>query len=176
MEDRPWRERLRAFLAQPAVWIGLALAVAALEYSVGQHVNVRPLSLVPLAIAAWFGRVRWAITIAVVLALLRLSYYVVGLWEPPRQLSDEVLSAVVRVATLATLAVLIKRTRKAGDLQREVSMLRGLLPICMYCKRIQDADDQWQPVEQYIGARTDAAFTHRVCPACIGTHRRVFLG
>ncbi len=49
----------------------------------------------------------------------------------------------------------------------EVNSLRGLLPICACCKRIRDDVGGWQRVEQYIQARTDARFTHGVCPACM---------
>ena len=44
--------------------------------------------------------------------------------------------------------------------------LSGLLSICLYCKKIRDAEGTWWPVEVYVGDRTEAEFTHCLCPAC----------
>ena len=44
--------------------------------------------------------------------------------------------------------------------------LRGLLPICAWCKQIRDYDGYWQSVEDYIQAHSNAEFTHGICPAC----------
>jgi len=48
----------------------------------------------------------------------------------------------------------------------EVKLLLGLLPICNDCKSIRSDDESWQPIERYIGARSDAQFTHSICPDC----------
>ncbi|MHC4909937.1 MAG: response regulator [Planctomycetota bacterium] len=52
----------------------------------------------------------------------------------------------------------------------EVKRLSGLLPICAYCKRIREGDDYWQQVESYISDRTEAQFSHGVCPDCFEKH------
>ncbi|MDH5671544.1 MAG: response regulator [Myxococcales bacterium] len=48
----------------------------------------------------------------------------------------------------------------------EVRQLRGLLPICSYCKKIRDDANCWHQLEQYISHRTDASFSHGICPSC----------
>jgi DNA-binding response OmpR family regulator len=55
-------------------------------------------------------------------------------------------------------------------LQREVRQLQGLLPICSYCKRIRDEADAWSQVEDYVSRRTDAQFSHGICPTCYDHH------
>ena len=47
-----------------------------------------------------------------------------------------------------------------------VKQLRGLLPICSYCKRIRGDDQYWRQVESYIADHSDAQFSHGICPAC----------
>jgi phosphoserine phosphatase RsbU/P len=47
-----------------------------------------------------------------------------------------------------------------------VKQLRGLLPICSYCKRIRGDDQYWQQVEGYIVEHSDAQFSHGICPSC----------
>jgi len=52
------------------------------------------------------------------------------------------------------------------NLQREVTQLQGLLPICAYCKNIREDGDKWQPLEVYVGQKTEASFAHTLCPEC----------
>jgi DNA-binding response OmpR family regulator len=51
-------------------------------------------------------------------------------------------------------------------LQEEVRQLTGLLPICAYCKRVREAESDWVSVETYVSRRSDASFSHTVCPEC----------
>jgi phosphoserine phosphatase RsbU/P len=55
-------------------------------------------------------------------------------------------------------------------LQQEVKQLEGLLPICSYCKKIRDERDQWSQVEDYVSRRTEATFSHGICPDCYERH------
>lgn len=47
-----------------------------------------------------------------------------------------------------------------------VSALDGLLTICASCKDVCSETGEWTRVEDYLAARTDARFTHSVCPTC----------
>jgi hypothetical protein len=49
----------------------------------------------------------------------------------------------------------------------EVKELRGLLPICAWCKDIRDASGQWENLEMYIARHSHATFTHGLCPKCL---------
>ena len=55
---------------------------------------------------------------------------------------------------------------KLQEALANVRTLRGLLPICAWCKQIRDYDGYWQSVEDYIQAHSNAEFTHGICPAC----------
>jgi transcriptional regulator with GAF, ATPase, and Fis domain len=49
----------------------------------------------------------------------------------------------------------------------EIKVLRELLPICAWCKRVRDDDHgSWGQIEAYVAARTDFVFTHGICPEC----------
>jgi DNA-binding response OmpR family regulator len=48
----------------------------------------------------------------------------------------------------------------------EIRMLKELIPICMYCKRVRDDSDYWQQVETYIHQHTGTQFSHGICPDC----------
>ena len=47
-----------------------------------------------------------------------------------------------------------------------IKTLRGLLPICMYCKKIRDDSGYWQKLERYISSHSDAEFSHGICQEC----------
>ncbi len=51
-------------------------------------------------------------------------------------------------------------------LLKENKVLRGLLPICSNCNRIRDDNGVWHELEDYIEARSQAKFTHTICPSC----------
>ncbi len=56
------------------------------------------------------------------------------------------------------------------ELQRaisEVKILRGFLPICANCKKIRNDEGYWQQIEAYIQERSEAVFSHSICPACV---------
>jgi len=78
-----------------------------------------------------------------------------------------------RVAVGArVLALQQKLAERVAELQTALSnvkQLRGLLPICSYCKRIRGDDQYWQQVEGYIAAHSDAQFSHGICPSCYAT-------
>jgi len=54
--------------------------------------------------------------------------------------------------------------------QQEIKVLRGFLPTCSHCKKIRDESGQWQPLEAYITARSEATFSHGLCPECVGLY------
>lgn len=58
-----------------------------------------------------------------------------------------------------------KVTELEASLAR-VKQLEGILPICMYCKKIRDDTDQWQQMEEYITKHSEANFSHGICPDC----------
>lgn len=52
----------------------------------------------------------------------------------------------------------------------EVETLQGILPICSHCKQIRDDKGYWQQVEKYIHDRSEAEFSHSICPNCAKKH------
>lgn len=57
--------------------------------------------------------------------------------------------------------------RELTEALQQVKRLEGLLPICSYCKKIRDGQNAWHKVETYVAERSEARFTHGVCPACM---------
>ena len=51
----------------------------------------------------------------------------------------------------------------------QIKTLRGILPICMHCKKIRDDRGYWSQVEIYVRNNTEADFSHGICPDCVKT-------
>jgi len=47
-----------------------------------------------------------------------------------------------------------------------IKTLKGLIPICANCKNIRDDEGYWHLVEAYIRDRSEAEFSHGICPDC----------
>jgi DNA-binding response OmpR family regulator len=67
------------------------------------------------------------------------------------------------------LAARLKVAERILGLHLQVKQLRGLLPICAYCKRIRDEHNGWNEIEHYIAQRSDAEFSHGICSECAKT-------
>jgi DNA-binding response OmpR family regulator len=57
----------------------------------------------------------------------------------------------------------IEELRQALD---QIKTLRGIIPICMYCKKIRNDENSWQQLEAYIAEHSEADFSHGLCPEC----------
>jgi len=77
--------------------------------------------------------------------------------------------AVIAALVAISLGLLYAQKQKLIVALERVQTLRGLLPICAWCKKIRDDKGYWTQVEAYIAGHTDAEFTHCICPACYTT-------
>lgn len=56
---------------------------------------------------------------------------------------------------------------KLQDALAHVKTLRGLFPVCAYCKKVRNDRGYWEQIEEYIANHSQAEFTHGVCPECM---------
>jgi len=59
-----------------------------------------------------------------------------------------------------------KRVAELVATLARVKQLEGIIPICMYCKKIRDDQQSWHQLETYISLHSEALFSHGMCPAC----------
>ncbi len=101
------------------------------------------------------------------------------------------LAGAVRATVFCSVALLVasletRRRQALHSLQSanqslqaaidEIRTLRGILPICMHCKQIRDANGRWVRIEQYVQEHSHAEFTHGLCPACFQKHYPEYQG
>ena len=106
---------------------------------------------------------------------------IIGLANKPRDFDDNDARMATGFGELAAIALQnsnnlderIKaeqeREKVIADLKSalaEVKTLSGLLPICASCKKIRDDTGYWNQIEEYVSKRSEAQFSHSICPEC----------
>jgi len=70
------------------------------------------------------------------------------------------------VEELNDVTELIHSKEIVEHLKNEIKTLRGIIPICASCKKIRDDAGYWQQIESYLSSRSNAEFSHAICPEC----------
>ncbi|GAB4389104.1 MAG: hypothetical protein Kow0025_12390 [Thermodesulfovibrionales bacterium] len=63
-----------------------------------------------------------------------------------------------------------ERERLIAELQgalAKIKTLKGLIPICAWCRKVRDDKGYWEQLESYVREHSDADFTHGICPDCV---------
>ena len=89
--------------------------------------------------------------------------------EKPMLTNDEIMQ---KMSTLNTDLVNLTRElqRKNRELEyanSTIKTLRGILPICSFCKGIRDDEGYWKKIEEFMSEETEAQFSHSICPKCM---------
>jgi hypothetical protein len=102
----------------------------------------------------------------VIIMVLIVAQHFILLAQLPWKLEDLLIN-VFAVGGISVLAIFVHRF--IFNLVKENKSLKGLLPICANCKKIRDDKGSWNQIESYIQDRSDAEFTHGMCPECSQT-------
>lgn len=181
------RESLRRIL------FGLALAIVLFVFTnawLRPATNFMPLRIMVLISVGTFvvypyqfryQMVAWLALVAAVLSLVFGHYVTMP--------ANDRASAMLTILIAGALGMAVARNRWALDRdldealareraaiaerERAVDSLRkleGIIPICAYCHHVRTEAGAWEQLDRYIRARTDADFSHGMCPACAQRH------
>ena len=153
----------------PALWVAVGIVVIWSDYAGGlQYFPV--LYTVPVTLAAWYSGRKPAVALATIVALIRVVFIALGIdaTEPRVTLILETLARGVVVLFLGLWIARLAELERA--LERRVRILEGLLPICAFCKKIRNDAGDWEKLEGYITRRSEAQFSHSICPGCCEHH------
>ncbi|MBL0275677.1 MAG: hypothetical protein IPQ24_06160 [Anaeromyxobacter sp.] len=98
------------------------------------------------------------------------------LWQRPWFAPTSAAALLLLVAGLAgwrfrSLKVRAQALKQAAEeAAAEVRTLRGLLPVCAWCKKVRDDAGSWEQIEAYVSRHTHAEFSHGMCPECYARH------
>ncbi|MCB2199904.1 response regulator [bacterium] len=80
-----------------------------------------------------------------------------------RELKATIHMAVYKVRMEAERARLQKELVHANE---EIDTLRGLIPVCAWCKKVRDDEGFWQTIEDYLKVQSGNLISHGMCPDC----------
>jgi hypothetical protein len=66
-----------------------------------------------------------------------------------------------------------ERDERVTELESALDMIKkleGIIPMCMYCKKIRDDHDYWHKLENYLVDHSEALISHGICPTCLEMH------
>jgi GAF domain-containing protein len=101
--------------------------------------------------------------------------------ESLRILSRQVMAQVILAKNLQDLRTALQAR---DDLERDlrkviqdfqeakvtIQTLKGLIPVCAWCKKVRDDKGFWEQVEAYIASSTGTDTTGAICPECLQKH------
>ncbi len=87
------------------------------------------------------------------------------LTKPPNPAEIE-RAIIVAVARFDDMMELRRLNTELKEAIAKIKTLSGLLPICANCKKIRDDKGYWNQIENYIRDRSEAEFSHGICPEC----------
>lgn len=159
------------------VLVGL---IGIIDYQTGYELSFSIFYLIPMSLAAWQMKRGTGMLMAGAGAIVWLVLDLLG-GHPYSHPAIAYWNASVRlgfflIVVYALTELRMTQARKAeliAELQTtlaKVKLLEGILPICCYCKKIRDENNQWYMIEGYVTNHSEAKFTHTFCPECVKDH------
>lgn len=160
-----------------ALTIVSVIGICALDLILPPGTSIVALYVVPILLSLLSAEQRFTLAITIIsLSLATLGFLSLPSdgplwWVAPANRA----LALVTVTAVGCLALFYRRlaeeektalARRCEHTVARIKDLRGLLPICSSCKNIRDDNGCWTYLETYIEARSDAHFTHSLCPEC----------
>ncbi len=179
--------RVPASLPSQVLLVSFLIAVVCVsDFFIPLGVTVGVLYIVPVLATLWVagrGITRWAASSATFLIILKF------ILAPQAAIPWMVFSnrAISVFVVWATALLVLQRKRNEVTLReqkealqrahdelevrvdeaiKKLKILSGFLPICANCKNIRDEKGYWHAIEDYVASRSEANFSHGICPVC----------
>lgn len=79
---------------------------------------------------------------------------------------EGVVIPVIRDGRAVAVAIVTKNVTTRREAERELELLRSLLPVCSWCKKVRTEEGAWRTLEAYLEETSRSRVTHGVCPDC----------
>jgi hypothetical protein len=156
--------------------LALNLIIGFIDDLTGYELGMSVFYLMPICFVSWFINRRTGILMSIIAAATMVTAntlageniqdYIITGWNT---LVHLIFFMIVSSLVYELKSYLDKQKTLVAKLQKalgEVKTLSGLLPICASCKKIRDDGGYWRQLEDYIGERSEAQFSHGICPEC----------
>ena len=159
-----------------SILVVIALSVVVLgfvDYVTGHELCFFPFYFLLIAIAAWKVGPTSSYVISIMTSIVWFlsdisshpySSVLFAFWNTTMQL----LCFLIIAYSTSKIQFLLREKHETSRARlSQVKTLSGWIPICASCKKIRDDKGDWQRIEEYIEERTNAEFTHGLCPECV---------
>jgi hypothetical protein len=114
----------------------VALFVLIIDYITGKNIEFPIGYVFPVGMAAWQNKKNIAYTLSLFLPLARVGFHFP--WNETQLLAMAMLNTPITIMALGLYAYLLdKISFQKRELEKEVTVLEGILPICATCKKIR---------------------------------------
>jgi hypothetical protein len=111
---------------------------------------------------------------AFILISLVVDYFYYPFDSPPKYALFNRAMGIIMLWLIAALVLRQQRSdaereRLIGQLQEalaNIKTLRGLLPLCLSCKKIREVNGYWSRIDAYVTKHSLAEFSPGLCPEC----------
>ena len=164
---RPWW-LLPSGRLNPVWWLPIGAVLLSIDYLTGAYIQLPLAYGLPIFVAAWYSGAWTAVTLALIVPLAHFGFLAI---HPEGAAMLDTVMTPIRGVVIAIVALWFARLAEhERQLRREIQALTGLLPICSFCKNIRNEAGEWELLEQFITRKSDAQFTHSLCPSCQKIH------
>lgn len=148
---------------QVALWVPILASVVILgvDLLTPSQVQMSIFFILPVLFTAWYNGLIWSIIFSISLPSAR--FLIASFLEPLWPVEYNILNAINRMIVLCIISLI---TAKLSTLVKRVKVLEGLISMCAWCKKIQNENQEWQPLEEYVSDHSNTDFTHGICPEC----------
>lgn len=154
----------------------LILVLGMIDLVTGYEISLSILYMLPISMVTWNAGKRAGYSLAVLSALVWLGADI-GSGHPFSNPIIPFWNCLVRLFFFLIVVQLLVNLRVTHDELEEanlnlresldnIKVLRGLIPICAWCKKVRNEKGYWQRVEAYIAENSEAQFSHGICEDC----------
>ena len=170
---RHWHQTPVFFWVSALIILG---AIGWFDYATGYELHVFSFYFLPVWLVAWHVGLRSGVYMALLAAgTWFMADYASGhvyssqgiqAWNALMELAACIVVAGIASVVRTQLRAQEKLNTELFEMMAQIKRLEGLLPICAACKQIRNERGEWEPMEKYITAHSEAQFSHSVCPRC----------
>jgi hypothetical protein len=168
---------MKSSIAYISIGVLLLLLVDGVDYLSGHELSFVVFYFLPIAFVSWHTNRKFATFFAVIvtgnwlvinsLEGTSYSHWFIPYWNAGVRLAAFLIIALVFAFIKQQLVQAQQLNQELAAALAEVKRLSGFLPICASCKKIRNDRGSWEQIELYIRDRSEAEFTHSLCPECI---------
>jgi hypothetical protein len=168
---------MKAFMAYIGIGVLLLLLVDGVDYLTDREVSFFVFYFLPIAFVSWHTNRKVATFFAIVvtgnwlvinyLEGTSYSHWFIPYWNAGVRLVAFLIIALAFAFIKQQLRQEQQLNQELSAALAEVKRLSGFLPICASCKKIRNDHGSWEQIEMYIRDRSEAEFTHSLCPECM---------